>query len=75
MSIAATLMASSVPSEAPAEAASMTLVCCFSTTIFTSPSVAGSSVSGYRILARYSPHGAAITLVVRIATGSAPSAM
>jgi len=39
------------------------------------PVVSGLSVSGSRIFARYNPHGAAMTLVVRMATGSAPSAM
>ena len=46
ISIAATLMASIVPSEAPADTASITFVCVRSTAILTSPRVAGSSVSG-----------------------------
>ncbi len=46
ISMAATLMASSVPSEAPAAAASITLMCWRSTATLTSPRVTGSSVSG-----------------------------
>ncbi len=75
ISIAATFRARVSPSDAPAAAASITFTCCRSTAVFTRPRVSGSSVSGSMIFDRYSPHGAAITLVVRIAIGSAPSPM
>ena len=75
ISMAATLIARRVPSEAPAAKASITLTCSRSTTIFTLPTVAGVPVSGSRIFDRYNPHGAAITLVVSTATGSAPRLM
>ena len=75
ISIAATLIASVMPSDAPDAAASMTLTCCFSITIFTRPRVSGSFISGSSSFERYSEHGAAMTLVVSIATGSAPSPM
>ena len=39
------------------------------------PAVSACSVSGISSFDRYRPHGAAITLVVRIAIGSAPRPM
>ncbi len=75
ISIAATLSASIMPSDAPLAAASITLTCSFSTFTVALPLVSGCSNSGSSSFDRYSPHGAAITLVVRIAIASAPSAM
>ena len=75
ISIAATFNASCRPSAAPADAASMTLTCCRSTDKPIAPPVSGDSVSGSSSFDRYRPHGAAITLVVRIAMGSAPMPM
>jgi hypothetical protein len=51
-SMAATLIASTVPSAAPAAAASTTFAWVRSTTSFTSPRVCGSSSSGIRIFER-----------------------
>jgi hypothetical protein len=75
MSMAAMLIARRIPSEAPAAAASTTLAWRRSPEGFTSPNVSGCPVSGTRILLTYSDAGAAMTLVARIATGSAPILM
>ena len=75
MSIAATLIARPMPSDAPDAAASMMLTCGRSGEMRTRPRVTGSSSSGRSSFARYRLAGAAITLVARAATGSAPTPM
>ena len=49
MATMTTLIASTVPSDAPAAAASMTFTCRRPTMVFTSPRVSGSSISEFQI--------------------------